>query len=127
MKLRIRGNSIRFRLTRGEVERFADTGLVEDSLDLGNGRQTFSYVLESGSGGPELQASFEAGALRVVVPDEIAKQWARSDQVGIESSPGNIPRILIEKDFTCLTERAGEDESDMFPHPAEAVCHPGKD
>ena len=31
---------------------------------------------------------------------------------------GDSLKILVEKDFACLVAREGEDESDMFPHPA---------
>ena len=30
---------------------------------------------------------------------------------------GSNLKILVEKDFVCLTGRDDEDESDMFPHP----------
>ena len=31
-------------------------------------------------------------------------------------------RILVEKDFACLVEREGEDDSDAFPHPDGGAC-----
>jgi len=30
---------------------------------------------------------------------------------------GDQLKILVEKDFVCLTNREDEDESDMYPHP----------
>ena len=38
MKLRIRGNSIRLRLTQSEVRRLAEVGSVEEWTDFGGGR-----------------------------------------------------------------------------------------
>jgi hypothetical protein len=37
MKLRLQGNSVLLRLTRPEVERLRETGLVEVSVDFGAG------------------------------------------------------------------------------------------
>ena len=34
---------------------------------------------------------------------------------------GSTLKVLVEKDFACLTERE-EDESDMFPHPEAQGC-----
>ncbi len=37
MKLRIQGNSIRFRLTRTEVDQFARQGRMEEGVEFENG------------------------------------------------------------------------------------------
>jgi hypothetical protein len=116
MKLRIRGNSIRLRLTQSEVETFETVGAVEESVNFGNqDKPDFCYVLEK-SGTQNLQASFDDGKITVSVPKAIADGWVNSEQVGIEGDDGEL-QILIEKDFACLTPRKGEDESDNFPHP----------
>lgn len=122
MKLRIRGDSIRFRLTRGEVERLRSTGSVEESLSLGINGKRFTYALNSSGECTRLTADLNDGVLRVMIPAGVAGEWAQTDNVGIESPIGSVPRILIEKDFACLSERAGEDESDMFPNPDGAAC-----
>ena len=44
MKLRIRGNSARLRLTKTEVKHLAEKGLVEEKTDFGNG-QTLVYAI----------------------------------------------------------------------------------
>jgi hypothetical protein len=46
MKLRLQGNSVRLRLTRSEVERLRDTGIVEESVDFGGG-EVLAYRLQS--------------------------------------------------------------------------------
>jgi hypothetical protein len=52
--------------------------------------------------------------------------WAASELVSIDGEQGlddgSVLRILVEKDFACLAPRAGEDESDMFPHPGSEPC-----
>jgi hypothetical protein len=59
----------------------------------------------------------------VTIPAAEVHDWATSDRVSIYGSEllagGDSLAILVEKDFTCLQPRAGEDESDMFPHPRE--------
>jgi hypothetical protein len=34
MKIRIKGNSLRYRLTRPEVEQFGQTGYIEEKIDF---------------------------------------------------------------------------------------------
>ena len=45
MKIRIKGNSVRVRLTRSEVDHFAETGYLEESTEFGNSH--FLYALQS--------------------------------------------------------------------------------
>ena len=118
MKLRIRGNSIRLRLTRGEVERVAAGETIEETVDLAPAKLVYSMLLGDTA---KIETSFAGGRLSVLVPAADAKEWAASDTVGIESADGPVS-ILIEKDFACVKPRAGEDESDMFEHPNPAAC-----
>jgi len=123
MKLRIRGNSIRLRLSQGEVERFARDGKVEDSVEFAAGNPAFTYALESDDLRASVAVEYANDRLCVYVPKTLAAKWAASDEVGFSSHDGTIgPRVLVEKDFACLTPRTGEDESDMFPHPQNAMC-----
>lgn len=122
MKLRIKGNSIRLRLTKTEVEAFRKEGRIVESINFGGQAEPkLFYVLEKGST-PHLQASFDDGKITVSVPDDVAGQWVESEQVGFTGIDGSL-QILVEKDFACLNPRAGEDESDNFPHPnTEELC-----
>ena len=113
MKMRVRGNSIRLRLTRSEVERFRETGLVEEIIEFGNG-QKLVYALESAANSEIVSAEFDSNGITVFVPRKDAKQWVNSNQVGIEAGQnignGKILRLLIEKDFACLEPRKGEED-----------------
>lgn len=117
MKLRIRENSIRLRLTKSEVAEIAEKGLVENRTEFGN-NQIFVYSLKTSASTPDLQANFENGRIEIIVPQSVADNWTITEEVGIYGNHENL-QIAIEKDFTCLTPRAGDEDSDTFPHPQE--------
>ena len=119
MKLRIRGNSIRLRLTKGEVERVAAGETIEEIVELYPMPLTYSLVPREAV---KLEAVFDGGSLAVTVPEHQAAAWASGDAVGMEEVSGGV-RLLIEKDWACVKPRADDDESDMFEHPeASAAC-----
>ena len=119
MKLRIKGNSIRLRLSQREVSDFARNARVEDSISFGNRKLTYALIKLNQA--KEILASFENDRIEIGVPAAIADEWTQSEQVGFDAgqklSGGETLKILVEKDFACLTAREGEDESDAFPHP----------
>ncbi len=120
MKLRIRDNSIRLRLTRGEVEALRADGLVSCRTAFPGGRD-FQYLLESSPASVNPAAFFSDCIMTVRLPEATVLAWATTDQVSIRGEQvlddGEKIDILVEKDFTCLAPREGEDESDMYPHP----------
>ena len=120
MKLRIRDNSIRLRLTRGEVELLRDTGLVAATTGFPGGRE-FQYRVEGSPASVNPGAFFSDNIVTVRLPESTVLAWANSEQVSIEGEQrlddGETLSILVEKDFVCLAPRDGEDESDMFAHP----------
>ena len=120
MKLRIRDNSIRLRLTRGEVDLLRAEGLVEARTEFPGGRE-FHYVLESSPASVTPGALFSYRVMTVRVPETMALAWASTEQVSIKGEQllddGEKLTILIEKDFVCLAPREGEDEADMYPNP----------
>lgn len=123
----MRNNSLRFRLTRSEVERLAETKEIEEAIDFGaSPDQRFIYRLEIRDGG-DLAAELSNNRVIISIPSDTVNEWSGSDLIGIDSElpveNGKTLRIAIEKDFACLTARPGEDDSDSFPNPARgAVC-----
>jgi hypothetical protein len=121
MKLRIRRNSIRLRLTKSEVEHLGDTGNVEDAVVFGAATPGFRYELRTASDYDTTRAKFDENCLSISIPSEEARSWIDSEQIGIEAmqpiGDNKFLRILVEKDFACLTERVGEDDTDAFPNP----------
>ena len=120
MKLRIRDNSVRLRLTRTEVDQLRDTGVVSATTAFPGGRD-FRYAVESSPASVTPGALLSDCTVTVRLPEATVLAWANSEQVSIEGEQqhdnGDVLSILVEKDFACLAPREGEDESDMFPHP----------
>ena len=103
MKLRIRGNSIRLRLTKTEIVQFADTGRVEEIVEFGFSQTALSYHLYTTTDAEVIRAKFEDNCLYVSVPKRDAENWINSEKVGIEAGQplgdNRYLRILLEKDF----------------------------
>ena len=119
MKLRIKGDSLRLRLTRGEVQALADQGVVEDSVRFGPG-SALAYRLRRDAQASVLSAAYSPSGIEIRVPERAASDWCATEQVTLAGSQGSGDaelRIVVEKDFACLAPREGEDESDNFPHP----------
>ncbi|MDQ3711014.1 MAG: hypothetical protein M3388_02150 [Acidobacteriota bacterium] len=122
MKLRIRGNSLRLRLTKSEVAEIDAGGAVEEAVEFGGEPpQRLIYALAATDDLENPTAVFDAGRITVFIPKAQAGEWSRTNQIGIEAEKplggGRSLRILIEKDFACLEPRAGEEDADTFAHP----------
>jgi len=122
MKLRIRGNSLRLRVSKTELLQIAEQGSAEDSIRFAPGTE-WRYGIEIKPSG-DVAAQFGANSLRVLLPKARVEQWLDDQQVSIEGhqavGEGKTLRILVEKDYTCLAPRTGEDDSDLFVNPQRA-------
>jgi hypothetical protein len=120
MKLRIKGNSIRLRLTQSEIRQVGAGQTVREEVCFATGHFAYALLTDPAIGVPD--AGFREGELQVRLPADRAARWAFSDEVGIEERiagrDGHALHLLIEKDFQCLHKRPGEDESDHFKNPA---------
>lgn len=118
MKLRIKGNSIRFRLTKPEVDYFGKEGYLEEKTEFGN--NTFVYAMQSNQDAKELTAEFSDTKITLLIPSNLSDKWVNTNQVGLENEmeigSGKQLFLLIEKDFKCL-DNTIEDQSDNYPNP----------
>ncbi|MDC1221146.1 hypothetical protein N8Z47_00600 [Salibacteraceae bacterium] len=119
MKIRIKDNSVRLRLTQDEVKKFELSKEVKAHTSFINGTMlTYKLVWRNDE---MFQAQFESNVIEIGVPMTAGKNWLDPTKVGMEErlnlSSGDELRILVEKDFACLTERLDEDESGNFPNP----------
>ena len=126
MKLRVRNNSIRLRLTQTEVAAFAESGAVEEAIEFGlTADKSLIYRVERAAV-ETVRADFADGKITISVPASLAENWAVTNQIGIKTEQdlgnGKMLKILIEKDFACLEPRASEDESDAFSHPEQRTA-----
>lgn len=122
MKIRIKGNSIRYRLTKTEIANFGKNGYLEERTSFPSGT-FFQYRLERKAGIENLEASFSGNFITVYVPEKIAEEWTTTDVVGYDyrlpMDEGEQLFLLIEKDFVCL-DHTFEDQSDNYPNPNKA-------
>lgn len=118
MKIRIKGNSVRLRLTKTEVDLFSKSGKCVETTKFGS--TTLIYRLLVKDDIQELEANFAANTITVYIPLEAQQKWATSNRVGysnkVEWTDTIELSLLVEKDFTCLDETA-EDQSDNYPNP----------
>lgn len=116
MKLRLRGNSIRLRVNRQEVERLASGKVLEEEVRF-PGNTRISYVLEP-SDRDSPTASFDDGAIRIAAPRQQVREWANTESIGIyfELPSNHVPlSVAIEKDLECLDAPEQERDPDAFP------------
>lgn len=118
MKIRIKGNSIRYRLTKTEVETFCNIGYFEDTTDFGT--KKFTYALQAKEGIDTLDAEFQGNTITLFLDKQKCKDWYQSNQVGFSHSTtkgnGTKLSLLLEKDFVCMDETV-EDQSDNYANP----------
>jgi hypothetical protein len=118
MKIRIKGNSIRLRLTQTEVANFANNGYLEEHTEFGNA--TFTYALANDAELLNLSAKMEGAKITMQVPPALAKNWTSTNEVGFQHklslNNGKELFLSVEKDFVCL-DNTFEDQSDNYPNP----------
>jgi len=118
MKLRIQGNSLRFRLTQTEVACLHDRGRVEAAVRFPAGRD-LRYAIECSPDAAELSVDYACNSISVLLPRAVATAWAESSQVSIVGSRHLSVQVLVEKDFQCLHKPA-ERDPDAYPNPLDA-------
>lgn len=107
MKARWTRNSIRLRITPGELNALQSGQAVTEELKLGPGGG-WSVTLCPASAQTGL--TFELGALRLTLAQPAVLDLARPETEGIYFQTPTDPalRYYIEKDFPCIHPRAAE-------------------
>lgn len=126
MKLRIRGDSLRLRLSQGDVRNLAEHGSVAQTTRFAPGEEgELVCTLVGDTHAVALSAELEVRTIRVRMPVDLVRLLADTEEVGVraeqDAGDGHTLVILVEKDFDCIAPRAGEPESDGFPNP-RAEC-----
>ena len=114
MKLRIKGNSLRIRLTKTEVNIIANTGYLEEETLFSNNK--FMYALQRVDEGNELSAALEENKMIIFVPSSLTKEWPTNNIIGFNAempvADNKTLFLLIEKDFVCLDETTVDQSED---------------
>lgn len=110
MKLRIKGNSVRLRLSKSDVETLGSEGVVEEEVHFGGPHSPLIYSLRT-SHDDVISASFDGRGISISIPEPMADDWIGSEEVGMVAiqmvGENEGLRILVEKDFACLSGRRG--------------------
>ncbi len=127
MKLRIKGDSLRIRVSRPELAKLLAGDCLEDTIHFApEAFAKFTYALRQEPSVSRPTVHYAANRVTILIPADQANVWGATDQVGIaeDVSLGDAGSLalLIEKDFACL-DRSDEDHEDTFPNPnAGAMC-----
>jgi len=114
MKLRIKGNSIRLRLTKSEVNQLLEKGEVSDQCYIIDRALIYTILIDDSN---DKRVSFYNNKIQVSLKKYETLKWGREDEVTIKHILENGFNLLIEKDFKCLIERPEENNDDMFENP----------
>jgi hypothetical protein len=127
MKLRIKGNSLRLRVSRSELAQFQAGGRIEETIRFTAAPEaTLTYALESALSSSPVSVRYGSREVTVILSQDRARIWGAEDEVGVyttlDMGPAGSLEVVVEKDFACL-DRSDEDNSDTFSNPlAGATC-----
>lgn len=128
MKLRVKGNSLRLRLTRGEVARIGAGESVDETIEFGAGDDArLTYTLTTSADADRIAAAYEFARITVTLPADQAREWSATELVSLRGEQtltndalSGMARklvLLIEKDFACVSPDTNEDQTDAYPNP----------
>jgi hypothetical protein len=127
MKLRIKGDSLRFRLLKSEVVELHRAGRIQEAIHFNRYFQSdkLIYAIERSETFDDIEVRHKPQELLVQVPAALIEHWATGQDVGIYRdlplADGDKLAVVIEKDFACL-DRSDEDNRDTFENPLCKAC-----
>ncbi len=114
MKIRIKSNTIRLRLSQVEVSALVSAAEVWDSCHFAS--STLKYGI-SPIDSEIMNADFDQAKIHITIPKSWLENWDKDNRVGFDYQLTNGTYLLVEKDFKCLVDREHEDESNLYPNP----------
>lgn len=112
MKIRIKGNSLRYRLTKSDISTLAKDGSIYEQTDF-TGKSLIYALMTTQSG--IMTAEFINNTITLHLPKIMVDKLVNTETVGFSDNNGTLI-LLVEKDFTCL-DNVEEDQSDNYPNP----------
>jgi len=129
MKLRIKDNTLRFRVSRSDLARLLASGRIDATIHFAPAQEArWTYAVEHRPEATEATLEYKTTEVVVVLSSAQTQAWEKSDQVGIyetcDLGQGEHLDLLVEKDFACL-DLSDTDNDDTFPNPAMGIaCQP---
>jgi hypothetical protein len=126
MKLRIKGNSLRLRVSRSELTRFESGERIEETIHFtGDPEAKLTYALEFALQSAPVKVRYESNQVTVILSEAQARIWGVEDEVGVYEtldvdSAGSLD-VIVEKDFACA-DGSDVENSDSFPNPQAGVA-----
>ncbi len=126
MKLRIKGNSLRLRVTPSEVKQLLRDRAIRECVQLtANLKDRLTYEVVSSLTGLTTTVAYQPGNITVSVPQIELERWASGGDVGVYTdvalSGDQVLSVAIEKDFACL-DRSDAENEDTFANPNLAAA-----
>lgn len=112
MKIRIKGNSLRYRLTKTDISTLALDGSIYEQTDF-IGKPLVYALMTTNSG--VMTAEFINNTITLYLPKTMVDELVDTQKVGFSDKNGSL-MLLVEKDFICL-DKVMEDQSDNYPNP----------
>ncbi|MEJ6661149.1 MAG: DUF7009 family protein [Bacteroidia bacterium] len=113
MKIRIKDNSVRYRLAQSEVTSLVKEGEVWSKCLFAKGELIYGITA---SDTEELSCIFMGNRITTKIPKVWLENWDTDERVGFEYNDDGL-FVLIEKDWQCLKPREQEDESNLYANP----------
>jgi hypothetical protein len=124
MKLRIKGNSLRLRISQPEMAQLLRDGSVEETICFGAADARLTYALMHSESVQAIGLSYQDRRATVMLSSDAVRRWAGGDEVGIygdvDTCDGPLA-LLVEKDYACL-DRDDPHDADAFPNPKVGVA-----
>jgi hypothetical protein len=118
MKLRIKGNTIRLRLSKKEVEQLCSEGIIREQTNFADA--SFVYSIQREINTDTIKATYKQNELVVYIPSALIKGWETNTIISFDnrSVDGSMPEllVLVEKDFKCI-DNSTEDQTDNYENP----------
>jgi len=110
MKLRVKDNSLRLRVTPAEVQLLLKGERVETITRFGaEPAQCLTYSLEAWPELPAMTAVYKPGRIRVLVPAHLMQGWSDDQQTSLSETQsvgaGQSLQLLVEKDLPCKDDK----------------------
>jgi hypothetical protein len=124
VKLRIKGNSLRLRVSRSEFAQFLAGDRIEETIHFNQSTEArLTYALEPAPSVTRVGVRYVPHEITVLLPEVLMRDWSNESQVGVYASIdiGNAEtlEVSIEKDFACL-DGSDEENLDTFANPQSA-------